>query len=114
VANPALLAALRAKRMGQSLNKGFITGATDDVQPGQDMPMPQVRLGPLEIDGSSMMVSDLRIFELWKMTREPAILIGIDILGRLDILVIDYRRMELQVQTRPQTPGSIMTPSRQF
>ena len=27
-------------------------------------------------------------------------LIGIDTLGLLDILVIDYRRMELQVRTR--------------
>jgi hypothetical protein len=27
-------------------------------------------------------------------------LIGIDTLGLLDILVIDYRRMELQIRTR--------------
>jgi predicted aspartyl protease len=100
VANPALLRALRSRELGQRLHKGSIIGATDDVQPGQDIPMPQLRLGPLTIQGSYMMVSDLHIFQLWKMTREPALLIGIDTLGLLDILVIDYKRMELQVQTR--------------
>jgi predicted aspartyl protease len=97
VGNPALMRALRSREMGQ---KASIIGATDDVQPGQDMRMPQVKLGPLTIRGSYMMVSDLRIFEVWNLTREPAILIGIDTLGLLDIMVIDFRRMELQVQTR--------------
>ena len=100
VGNPALLRALRSRDLRQHLNNGSIIGATDDVQPGQDMTMPEVKLGPLTIQRSSMMVSDLRIFQLWKMTQEPAILIGIDTLGLLDVLVIDYKRMELQVQTR--------------
>jgi predicted aspartyl protease len=100
VGNPALLRALRSRELGRELRKGTIIGATDDVQLGQDVPMPQVRLGPLAIERSYMMVSDLRIFQLWNMTREPAILIGIDTLGLLNILVIDYKRMELQVQTR--------------
>ena len=45
-------------------------------------------------------VNDLRIFERWNLTRDPAMLIGIDTLGLLDVLVIDYRRMELQILTR--------------
>ena len=57
-------------------------------------------LGPVIIQAAYITVSDLQIFELWHMTREPAMLVGIDTLGLLDILVIDYRRMELQVRTR--------------
>jgi hypothetical protein len=34
------------------------------------------------------------------MQDEPAVLIGMDILGLLDTLVIDYRRMELQIKRR--------------
>jgi hypothetical protein len=32
------------------------------------------------------------------MTDEPAMLIGMDTLGRLGILIIDYHRHELQLQ----------------
>ncbi len=40
VANPALLAALRARHRGKDLQPSTITGATDDVQAGQDMHHP--------------------------------------------------------------------------
>jgi hypothetical protein len=32
------------------------------------------------------------------MTKEPAVLIGMDALGLLDTLVIDYRRRELHLR----------------
>jgi hypothetical protein len=34
------------------------------------------------------------------MTKEPALLIGMDALGLLDVLIIDYRRNELQLRMR--------------
>jgi predicted aspartyl protease len=100
VANPALLAALKAKHRYDKLKPSFITGATDDVQSGQDTPMPPVTIGPVIIQGSYITVCDLDIFQRWHMTEAPTMLIGIDTLGLLDNLVIDYRRMELQVRTR--------------
>ncbi len=45
-----------------------------------------------------MTFADFEIFKHWKMTEEPAMLIGMDVLGLLDTLIIDYRRRELQVQ----------------
>jgi predicted aspartyl protease len=99
VANPALQSALTHHRPGQ-LRPSSITGATDDVQAGQDLPVPPVSLGPVVISAPYLTVSDLQIFELWKMTSEPTMLIGIDTLGLLDNLIIDYRRMELQIRTR--------------
>jgi hypothetical protein len=44
--------------------------------------------------------ADMYIFQHWKMTSEPAVLIGMDVLGLLDTLIIDYRRKELQIRTR--------------
>ena len=43
--------------------------------------------------------ADMYIFKQWQLTKEPAILIGMDALGVLDTLVIDYRRHELQLRT---------------
>ncbi len=38
------------------------------------------------------------IFKRWRLTSEPAIMIGMDALGTLDTLIIDYRRHELQLR----------------
>ena len=57
-------------------------------------------IGPVTIQADFITISNLDIFERWHMTREPAMLVGIDTLGLLDILVIDYSRMELQIRTR--------------
>jgi hypothetical protein len=34
------------------------------------------------------------------MTHEPAMLIGMDVIGTLDTLIIDYKMRELQMRTR--------------
>jgi predicted aspartyl protease len=104
VANLALAAALRGKRASGDLRPTTIIGATDAAQAGQDTPIPNVILGPVIINAAYITVSDLDIFDRWHMNEEPAMLIGIDTLGLLDNLVIDYRRMELQVRTR-HNPG---------
>ena len=40
--------------------------------------------------------------EHWRLTDEPAMLVGMDALGVLDTLLIDYRRHELQIRMRSQ------------
>ena len=44
--------------------------------------------------------ADLAIFQHWKLVDEPAMLVGMDLLGLLEVLIIDYRRKELQVKLR--------------
>jgi len=41
---------------------------------------------------------DIYIFRLWELDRQPAIVIGMDVLGQLDTLIIDYRLRELQLR----------------
>jgi hypothetical protein len=42
----------------------------------------------------------MRIFEHWQLIKEPAVLIGMDVLGLLDVFIIDYRRHEIQLRPR--------------
>jgi hypothetical protein len=42
----------------------------------------------------------MHIFGHWHLTKEPAVLIGMDVLGLLDTFIIDYRRHELQFRMR--------------
>jgi len=60
---------------------------------------PPIVLGGIEIRGARITYGEVRIFEHWHLAGEPALLIGMDALGLLDALIIDYRRRELQLRT---------------
>jgi len=61
-------------------------------------------LGSIQIQGARICYGDMHIFEHWHLIREPALLIGMDALGLLDVFIIDYRRHELQLRTRAGSP----------
>ena len=63
----------------------------------------RLNVGGLVESPRTMTFADLAIFEHWKMTAKPAILIGMDVLGIVDTLIIDYRRRELQIRTRKRS-----------
>jgi hypothetical protein len=98
IANLALKDAL--SRIGAPPRSKYdsIVGATKDVQRGELMDTPAIGLGAITIHDSGVTFSDLYIFKQWRLTSEPAILIGMDTLGLLDTLIIDYRRHELQLR----------------
>lgn len=100
--NEALRVALAERRRRRDLVAvpEEVTGATLDVQTGNRIATPSLALGDVMVRNPTMTFADFAIFEHWKMTEEPAMLIGMDVLGLLDTLIIDYRRKELQVKLR--------------
>ena len=100
VANLALRDALLHKNSRERPSVDHIEGVTTDIQEGEGRKVPAIEFGPIEIQTHRMTFADVRIFEYWKLTQEPALLIGMDALGLLDTLIIDYRRNELQLHMR--------------
>jgi hypothetical protein len=98
IANLALRAALNKRSPLFRGRPDQIIGATKDVQDGEIMPMPAIEFGSIQIRDTGVTFADMYIFKQWKLLNEPAILIGMDALGLLDTLVIDYRRHELQMR----------------
>jgi hypothetical protein len=100
--NEALRVALaeRRRRQEREARPDNVTGATLDVQVGNRVATPSLAMGEILVRNPAMTFADFAIFEHWKMTKEPAMLIGMDVLGLLDTLIIDYRRKELQVRLR--------------
>jgi predicted aspartyl protease len=98
IANLALRAALNRRSMQFRGKPDQIIGATKDIQDGEIIPMPAIEIGSIQILDSGVTFADMYIFKQWKLLNEPAILIGMDALGLLDTLVIDYRRHELQMR----------------
>ena len=98
--NVALRRALaeRRPRQEQEGKLDQIVGSTLDVQVGTRLETPSLALGTVKVRNPPMTFADFEIFKHWHLTEEPAMLIGMDVLGLLDTLIIDYRRKELQVK----------------
>lgn len=98
IANLALRDALARRMEAKRGRADQIMGATLAVQDGEIIATPAIELGTVKMLDPGVTFADMYIFKQWKLTREPAILIGMDALGVLDTLVIDYREHELQLR----------------
>ncbi len=100
IANLALRQELLRHKSNYKFTDDVVLGATDDESAGQDAAFPTIHLGDVMIEGAHITTGDLQIFDDWNLTDKPAILIGMDALGTLDELIIDYRLHELQIRTQ--------------
>ncbi len=51
--------------------------------------------------------ADLHVFELWGLTEEPALVVGMDVLGTLERFIIDYRRKQFLMKS-PGEKGTVL------
>ena len=100
IGNQALLEALARRYVARAPSVDEITGATGDMQRGSGFPVSPIEIGGLEIRDAHVTFGEMHIFSHWRLGEEPAILIGMDVLGLLDTLVIDYRRREIHLRPR--------------
>jgi hypothetical protein len=91
---------LALRRKAAQVREQDVVGMTGDVQSGPNARVPSVSLGEILIYNADITFVDLHIFRHWGYVDEPVLMIGMDVLGLLDTLIIDYRRRELQVLTR--------------
>ncbi|HVP32639.1 MAG TPA: retroviral-like aspartic protease family protein [Steroidobacteraceae bacterium] len=97
VGNVALREALM-RHPPKDAKRAQITGVTLDVQSGENLAAPQIEMGGLTINGVHITFGDMYLFEHWHMTDRPVLLLGMDLLGSFDVLVIDYRMHQLQIR----------------
>jgi hypothetical protein len=100
LANHAFKVAVARRIKPEDILADEITGATLDVQRGDRLMIPPIMLGDVQINQAHITTGDLHIFQHWHMTEDPVVLIGMDVLGQFDVLIIDYRRKELQILMR--------------
>ncbi len=99
--NLALLKALKLEQKADNPSTATnVFGATSHRAIGNLLPTPTMYLGDLEIADLKVTFGDFDVFRLWDLEHEPAIVIGMDVLGTVDALMIDYRRGELRVLPR--------------
>jgi predicted aspartyl protease len=107
IGNTALREALERRARAHDPQADQVIGATLDVQAAERLTTPPISLGGATVRNGRITFGDMYIFQHWQLDREPALLIGMDVLGLLDVLVIDYRRRELQLQLRGGNPARL-------
>ena len=90
-------ALLRKRRFRGEIQATSVIGVSEHEQFADYMATPTIRLGGISITDVAAVYGDIEVFRLWDLDEHPALLIGMDVLGTLSTLVIDYRRKELQI-----------------
>jgi len=100
--NEALRAALvlRAREPQESVVTTVI-GATPQLAEGTSFVAPAIAIGGARLTNLTVTFSDLHVFRIWSLLDEPALLIGMDLLGTMQHFVVDYRRREFHFKTWP-------------
>lgn len=76
-----------------------VIGATSTTESALTLPSPVIVFGQTMITGVDVTFGDLHVFRIWDLEQEPALVIGMDVLGTPQALMFDYRNEELQLRT---------------
>lgn len=98
--NLALRDALRARGHTE---RGFVAkvtsvyGATTEVEPGEIQLAPSISIDTLRLEDVAVVFGGFHIFKVWDMETRPALILGMDVLGTVSSLSIDYRHRDVYV-----------------
>jgi len=104
IGNMRLREALASKAEREKVSEVKVLGATPSVGEATYFKVPRIRIGPTQLVDLPVTFGELYVFELWGLTGEPALVVGMDVLGGLERFVVDYKRGEFQIRSK-RTPG---------
>ena len=107
IGNEALRAALvDSARRPHEMVATTVIGATPQIMQGLSFEAPAIDIGGARLNNLTVTFGDLHVFGIWSLLEEPAILIGMDMLGTLEKFVVDYSRREFHL--KPVSSGQPM------
>lgn len=77
-----------------------VYGSTSEIVHGEMLVAPAIRLGDIQIADVELVYGDFHIFDVWNMNHTPAFIIGMDILGSVRALSIDFQSQNVYLQGR--------------
>jgi predicted aspartyl protease len=107
--NLALRDALRARQLhGVMAQMTSVYGATKEVEVGEILMAPPIVIDSLRINDVAIVFGAFHIFNVWKMQGQPAMIIGMDVLGTVASLSIDFKNQDVYVGSLP-AKGDILS-----
>jgi hypothetical protein len=100
VGNEALRLAVQARQPpDQILNaEVLIHSVTGQSVPGKVAIVPRMRIGGVEFSSFGLAFANLHTFDLWQLTDQPALLVGMDLLRLFDAVIIDFLDRQVTFQ----------------
>ena len=109
--NLALRDAVRLPRSrGVMARVTSVYGATEDVESGEVIAAPVISIGSLRILDADVICGDFHIFKVWRMEDKPAMIIGMDVLGTVTSLGIDFKNQDVYLASA-RVNGNPLTPN---
>ena len=97
IGNNALRRLVRADRTDQGgTNAAQIFSVTGQTAIGEWALINNVQVGGFGINNLPVVFSELHSFDRWKLTGQPALLLGMDVLRQFDRVDIDFARREVR------------------
>ncbi len=72
-----------------------VYGATATPETGNSLQSPELYLGKSGVRRMEVTYADLNVFHIWGLDQEPALVLGMDVIGTVRSIIFDYRRREL-------------------
>jgi hypothetical protein len=104
IGNLALQKAIGTVQEELEASTDQIIGAGNEDQAGHTAPLLPLALGSLRIQGARVSFGNVSIFEYLGLASVPALLIGMDIIGALSSVALDYTHRTVQVRPRGSSP----------
>ena len=94
--NPALLAALGLEKHAEDpATRIQVYAATSQPVFGNIIATDGIRISGIEIGNLHPVFGDFEVFHLWGVENEPALVVGMDVLGTTRAMMLDFRREQL-------------------
>lgn len=90
--NRALQQALRSSRRAVTVP---VLGATPHIAIGDMTAIGNIAVGDANISGARVTFGDFHVFGKWELLDRPALILGMDVIGTVDMMMIDFRHMEI-------------------
>jgi predicted aspartyl protease len=110
--NLALRDALdQRRRPGTVAQVTSVYGATAQVEPGEIWRAPTITIDSLRINDVEVVYGDFHVFKVWDMQDKPAIIIGMDVLGTVGSLGIDFKNQVIYLASSTATTQTFKPPA---
>lgn len=101
IGNMALHDALYGRRKtSKDVRIADVYGATTAIASGELDTSPLIDLGSIRIGSVTLVFGEFHIFDVWDLERRPALIVGMDVLGTVSALSIDFSHAEIYLDSK--------------
>jgi predicted aspartyl protease len=110
--NIALRDALNQRRRPGTVAKvTSVYGATAQVEPGEIWRAPTIIIDSLRINDVEVVYGDFHVFKVWDMQDKPTLIIGMDVLGTVGSLGIDFKNQVVYLTSSTESTQTFRPPA---